>query len=90
MINVTDKETGEQSHYDCSFAVLIELCHANIESLLQIALFDSDEHIKELGGEKTMLELMNGYVDLNNRLLDLMEREEKSSNLQLFRAEHDG
>ena len=54
--------------YDCDADTQIELCFANIESLLKIALGDSDEHIKSLGGEQELLNLMNGYLDLAERL----------------------
>ena len=40
---------------------------ANIECLLRIALADSDEHIRQLGGEQELLNLMNGYYDLMER-----------------------
>ena len=50
--------------YECTPERLIEMCMANIECLQTIALLDSDEHIKQLGGEQELLKLMNGYLDL--------------------------
>lgn len=54
--------------YQCTVRTEMELCFANMECLLNIALADSDEHIRELGGEKALLNLMNGYLDLAVRL----------------------
>lgn len=54
--------------YECDPETEIELCFANLECLLKIALSDSDAHIKELGGEQELLNLMNGYLDLAERL----------------------
>lgn len=69
MINLKDKKTGEITrHYECTTNASIELCFANIECLLHIALADSDEHIRELGGEQELLNLMNGYLDLAYKL----------------------
>lgn len=69
MINLRNKETGEISqHYECTTKACLELCFANIECLLHIALADSDEHIRELGGEDHLLELMNGYINLAHRI----------------------
>ncbi len=69
MINIKDHKTGEiNRHYECTVEASIELCFANLECLLRIALADSDEHIRELGGEAHLLELMNGYLDLAERL----------------------
>lgn len=69
MINLRDNKTGEITrHYECTVREEIELCFANIECLLHIALADSDEHIRELGGEQELLNLMNGYLDLAYKL----------------------
>lgn len=69
MINLKDKQTGEiNHHYECTVEASIELCFANLECLLRIALADTDEHIEKLGGEAHLLELMNGYLDLAERL----------------------
>ena len=57
-----------ERHYQCTPDASIELCFANIECLLQIALADSDEHIRELGGEEELLNLMNRYINLAHRL----------------------
>jgi hypothetical protein len=44
-------------------------------------LLDSDEHIREMGGEQELLNLMNGYLDLAYRFMGIMvepqEREDK-------------
>lgn len=69
MINLRDNKTGEITrHYECTIRQQIELCFANIECLLHIALADSDEHIRELGGEQELLNLMNRYLDLAVKL----------------------
>ena len=69
MINLKDKLTDKITrHYECTPRHCIELCFANLECLLHIALADSDEHIRELGGEQELLNLMNGYIDLAHRL----------------------
>lgn len=54
--------------YKCDTKTQIELCFANMECLLHIALADSDKHIRELGGEQELLNLMNGYLTLAERL----------------------
>ena len=54
--------------YECTPERQIELAYVNIECLLTIALLDSDEHIKEMGGEQELLDLMNRYMDLIERL----------------------
>ena len=65
MIEVKHYGSGERVRkYDCTPKKEIELCFANVECLLNIALLDSDEHIRELGGEQELLNLMNGYIDL--------------------------
>ena len=61
-------EHGEWHDDECTPKREIELCLANIECLLNIALLDSDEHIEKLGGERELLVLMNGYLDLAYRL----------------------
>ena len=69
MINLKNHKTGEITrHYECTPRQQIELCFANIECLLHIALADSDEHIRELGGEQELLNLMNGYLTLASRI----------------------
>lgn len=69
MITLRDKVTDRPTRqYMCSQRACIELCMANLECLLHIALADSDEHIRQLGGESKLLELMNGYLDLAERL----------------------
>ena len=69
MIEVKHYGSGERVRtYECTPERQIELAYANIECLLRIALLDSDEHIKEMGGERELLSLMNGYMDLIDRL----------------------
>lgn len=68
MINVVHENNKIERTYECTSKRLIELCLANIESLQTIALIDSDEHIKKLGGERELLNLMNGYLDLAFKL----------------------
>lgn len=69
MLTFKDKATGAVTRtYKCEPQVEIELCFANLECLLHIALADSDEHIRQLGGEHELLNLMNGYLDLAERL----------------------
>lgn len=60
--------TSNGRKYYCTTEKCIELCFANIECLLTIALADSDEHIRRLGGEQGLLDLMNGYINLAYRL----------------------
>ena len=51
MIEVKHYGSGERVRtYMCTPKREIELCLANIECLLNIALLDSDDHIRELGG----------------------------------------
>lgn len=70
MMNLISKETGKVTqHYECTVKENLELCFANLESLLHIALADSDEHIRQMGGEVHLLGLMNGYLDLAERLV---------------------
>lgn len=74
MIRLKNKETGEAERvYNCSPQKIIELCFANIECLLHIALADPDEHIKELGGEDHLITLMERYRDLIISLYPLVE-----------------
>ena len=69
MIVLRNKNTNEVSReYQCTKKTLVELCLANVECLLHIALADSDKHIRKLGGEAHLLELMNGYMDLVGRI----------------------
>lgn len=69
MIVLKNRKTGTINRtYICTPRQQIELCFANIECLLHIALADPDEHIKQLGGERELLELMNGYMDLAERM----------------------
>lgn len=69
MIEVKHCGSGEHVRtYVCTPKREIELCLANIECLLNIALLDSDKHIKELGGEQELLNLMDRYIDLAYRL----------------------
>ena len=69
MIDLRNKETNKITHhYECTTEACVELCFANIACLLHIALADSDAHIKALGGEQELLNLMNGYLDFASRL----------------------
>jgi len=68
MIDIYNNDTGKRTHYEGTIKQCIDLCILNIESLSRIALADSDEHIRQLGGESKLLELMNGYLDLAYRL----------------------
>ena len=61
--------TIRKREYECTPRRQIELCFANIECLLRIALADSDEHIRKLGGEETLLKLMFGYEKLAEKML---------------------
>lgn len=61
MIQTRRKDGTILRKYECTPDTEIELCFANIECLLHIALFDSDEHIRELGGEEELLNLMERY-----------------------------
>lgn len=75
MINLINKSTEEIDRtYECSVRANIELCFANLECLQHIALADSDEHIRQMGGEAHLLELMNGYLDLAVRLQEYRAR----------------
>lgn len=47
----------------------IELVNKNISQLLYIALYNTDEHIENhFGGEIELLRVINGYLDLLDRL----------------------
>ena len=71
MITLHSRKTGEPTRtYKCDPKTQIELCFANIECLLHIALADSDKHIRELGGEETLLNLMFGYERLAETIRD--------------------
>ena len=61
--------TIRKREYECTPRRQIELCFANIECLLRITLADSDEHIRKLGGEETLLKLMFGYEELAEMML---------------------
>lgn len=76
MITLNNEKTGEVREYTCDFRALKELALANVECLLHIALADPDEHIEAMGGEEKLLDLMNKYVNLYERLgeLELTER----------------
>ena len=45
-----------------------ELCMCNIECLAKIALADTDKHIKALGGEEVLMELMERYEVLAQKM----------------------
>lgn len=68
MIEVKHYGSDRTRIYECTPKRQIELCLANIECLLNIALLDSDEHISKMGGEQELLKLMNRYLDLAYRL----------------------
>jgi hypothetical protein len=79
MIEVKHYGSGERVRtYECTPKREIELCLANIECLLHIALLDSDEHIREMGGEQELLNLMNGYLDLAYRFMGIMVEPQES------------
>lgn len=83
MIKLTNKETGEVREYTCDFWALMELALANVECLMHIALADPDEHIEAMGGEEKLLDLMNRYVNLYERIgeLELTARLENGGRL---------
>lgn len=79
MIEVKHYGSGERTRvYECTPKREIELCLANIECLLNIALLDSDEHIREMGGEQELLNLMNGYLDLAHRFMGIVGEPQES------------
>lgn len=72
MITMTNKHTGEtEREYSCRFDVLGDLALANAECLMHIALGDPDEHIEAMGGEDKLLDLMNKYLNLYERIREL-------------------
>lgn len=68
MLKLRNKDGDVKRVYECTFEASMELCMANIECLLKIALADPDEHIEQMGGEAHLLELMNGYLELYDNL----------------------
>lgn len=55
--------------YSTDKNVQIDLVNQNITQLLIIALHNTDEHIeKHFGGETELLQVINGYIDLLDRL----------------------
>ena len=71
--------SGERTRiYECTPKREIELCLANIECLLNIALLDSDEHIRKMGGEQELLNLMNWYLDLAYRFKGIVIDQQES------------
>lgn len=71
MITLNNEITGEVREYTCDFRALKELALANVECLMHIALADPDEHIEAMGGEEKLLDLMNRYVNLYERIGEL-------------------
>lgn len=71
MIILTNKDTDEKREYSCRFDVLGEFALANVECLMHIALGDPDEHIEAMGGEDKLLDLMNKYLNLYERIMEL-------------------
>lgn len=69
-MDIINKRTGAVVNtYDCRPRQLRELCMANIESLLRIALLDPDEHIANMGGEDHLITLMEKYERLAEKML---------------------
>lgn len=55
--------------YSTDKNIQIELVKQNITQLLVIGVYNTDEQIeKHFGGEKQLLEVINGYLDLLDRL----------------------
>ena len=55
--------------YSTDKNVQIDLVNQNITQLLIIALHNTDEHIeKHFGSETELLQVINGYLDLLDRL----------------------
>ena len=55
--------------YSTDKNVQIDLVNQNITQLLYIALYNTDEHIENhFGGEIELLRVINGYMDLLDRL----------------------
>ena len=71
MITLNNEKTGEVREYTCDFRALKELALANVECLMHIALADPDEHIEAMGGEEKLLDLMNKYINLYERIEEL-------------------
>ena len=71
MIIMTNNDTGAKREYSCRFDVLGEFALANVECLMHIALGDPDEHIEAMGGEDKLLDLMNKYLNLYERIMEL-------------------
>lgn len=92
MITLNNKKTGEVREYTCDFRALKELALANVECLMHIALADPDEHIEAMGGERRLLDLMNMYVNLYERLreLELTARLEKTGAGETEEDDHEG
>lgn len=58
--------------------MLIHEVKRNMFQLLQVGIFNSDEHIKQVhGSERGLLELLKGYQCLLEDLNGLLEREQK-------------
>lgn len=91
MITLNNEKTGEAREYTCDFLVLKELALANVECLMHIALADPDEHIEAMGGEEKLLDLMNRYVNLYERIgeLELTERLEKTGTGEIEEDDHE-
>lgn len=92
MITLNNEKTGEVREYTCDFRALKELALANVECLMHIALADPDEHIEAMGGERRLLDLMNMYVNLYERLreLELTTRLEKTGTGEIEEDDHEG
>ena len=57
---------------------LIGLAKGNICQLMELALYDSDEHIeKHFGGEFALLGVIKSYVELLEKLQVIKESEDK-------------
>lgn len=55
--------------YSTDKNVQIDLVNQNITQLLYIALYNTDEHIENhFGGEIELLRVINGYLNLLDRL----------------------
>ena len=56
--------------------MLIHEVKRNMFQLLQVGIYNSDEHIKQVhGSERGLLELLKGYQCILEDLIDLWERE---------------
>lgn len=59
-----------------TYRELTTLCKLNIKQLLTMAITESDEHIeKHFGGEKELIEIIQGYIDLTENLYKLFRNE---------------